>query len=531
MRVLLVNPEVRDCFWSRTESCFLSGKKALLPPLGLITLAALLPREWDFRVRDLSIEPLTEDDWSWADVVMVTGMIVHRQRMFELIREAKQRGKKVVVGGPYVTSATREVLETEPDIVVRGEAENLIDDLLEAIETNSALQVIERSERPDLALSPIPRYDLVNLQDYLVPSIQSSRGCPFDCEFCDVVNLQGRNVRFKSDDQVINELEALFRMGWRGQIFMADDNFIGSKKRSVRLLKRISEWQVSRGKPFCFFGQVSVNLGRDQELIDLMTEARFGDIFVGLESPDVDALEKCGKKQNLGGPLDDAINNLKKSGLLVTGSFIIGVDGEGKGVGKRISELVERTDMPMAQIHTMWAIPNTRLWHRLKQEGRLLENVNPDPMDISDPQFNFITSRPTEEIIEEWRGAWETMYEHSNFLGRAYRCFRAMRPTKKALGISTEPPIPPDAAQWPALPRKYLAEMLGVLRFLWRQGIVSSSRIQFWRQADLIFRKNRSRWKWYMGVCGAGEDMYKVTRLILEGRNRTGSASRTNPGR
>ena len=253
MRVLLINPELNDQIWSRPETCLLTGKKALLPPLGLITLAALLPQEWEFRVKDLSAASLTDDDWEWANVVMITGMIVHKRRLLELVLESRQRGKKVVVGGPYATSSTSVVLEAEPDIIVRGEAENLMEDLLEALEHNSRLRVIERAERPDMALSPLPRHDLVDLNQYILPAIQSSRGCPFDCEFCDVVNLQGRTVRFKSDDQVINELEALFRLGWRGQIFMADDNFIGSRKRSLKTLRRIDEWQQSRGETLLFF--------------------------------------------------------------------------------------------------------------------------------------------------------------------------------------------------------------------------------------------------------------------------------------
>lgn len=523
MKVLLIQPDVHDHFWTAPEGRRLTGKKSYAPPLGLITLAALLPQEWEFTVVDLAARPVGEDDWNWADLVMISGMIVHRLSMIGLVHEAKRRGKKVVVGGPYATSAPDEIVEAGADCIVRGEAENAIPLLLEALANDGGSStVLGPAEKPDIASTPIPRFDLLDFNDYIYMTIQCSRGCPFDCEFCDVVNLLGRKVRFKSDDQVISELDALYDLGWRSQVFVCDDNFVGSRKQTIPLLHRIIEWQEQKGRPFSFTTQASINLGRDDELIDLMTAARFGDVLIGIESADTGALEKAGKQQNLRGSVEESINHLKKNGLRITGSFILGADGEKEGAGARICELVERTDMPIAQICTMWALPNTRLWHRLKKEGRLLEDVFTEDADIAAPIFNFVPSRPADEILTEYKECWDRLYDRSNYIARAYRYFRAMRPTRKALGIDTCPPAPAETLVR-RTPRELYIFLLAAIRVIWRQGIASRARIQFWRQAVRLRKENPSRWKWYMLLCAAGEDLFRIRRAMLQRHRSAGS--------
>lgn len=517
MRVLLINPEVSDYFWTMPDLCRLAGRKTIMPPLGLLTLAALLPQDWEFRVVDLSARPLTDDDWNWAELAMVTGMVVHKHRMLRLVREAAERGTRVVVGGPYATSVPEQFCEARADLIVRGEAENTVPLLLRALESDGRGTVIECDATVDLTSSPIPRFDLLDWNHYIYPAIQTSRGCPFDCEFCDVVNLLGREQRYKTPDQVIAELETLYQLGWRGQIFICDDNFIGSRKRAVGILRRLIQWQESRGKPFCFGTQVSINLGRDNDLIDLMTAASFGDVFVGIESPDSGALQTAGKHQNLRGSLQDSLNNLKRNGLLVWGSFIVGADGEDPGVGERICRLVEETDIPKAMINTMWALPNTRLWNRLKQEGRLLEDLDTEEANISRPRFNFIPSRPSADIIDDYRKIWDRLYERSCFFSRTYRYFRAMRPTRKALGIDMSPQVALQAPKLVLGKRKFLDILRALLSVLWRQGILPSGRISYWSRMLKMRFKNPSRWSWYFGTCVTAEDLFRLREVIRNG--------------
>ena len=276
MRVLLIDPEFPQSFWSLVENKKLVGRKALTPPLGLLTVAALLPQEWEFRLADLNTGPLTASSWQWADLVMITGMIIQREGILRLVREAKERGKTVIVGGPCASSLPQEVLDAGADFLVRGEGETTIPRLLAALREGQPGGVIEEDGKPNMAISPVPRFDLVTLDDYAIIGIQTSRGCPFDCEFCDIVSLYGRTPRGKDPGQVIAELETLYRLGWRGLVFFSDDNFIGNQDHARAILNRLIPWVQARGEPFGFWTQASVNLGQDREMIDLLTAANFG---------------------------------------------------------------------------------------------------------------------------------------------------------------------------------------------------------------------------------------------------------------
>ena len=262
MRVLLINPEFPGSFWSLQQSCELLGRKTLMPPLGLLTLAALLPADWELRLVDLNARPLRPDDWDWAELVMLSGMIVQREGLLNLIREAKARHKTVVVGGPFATSVPQEILEAGADFLVRGEGETTIPLWLAAWQAGETHGVIEPDGRPEMTLSPVPRFDLLNLDDYIIVGIQTSRGCPFNCEFCDIVNLYGRKPRYKSPDQVLAELETLFNLGWRREVFICDDNFIGNQTHARAILKKLIPWMKSHGEPFSFWTQASANLGQ-----------------------------------------------------------------------------------------------------------------------------------------------------------------------------------------------------------------------------------------------------------------------------
>ncbi len=273
----MIFPRMPLSFFSYSKVVHRMGCKALFPSLSLITVAALLPREWQLRLVDVNVEPVTDQMWAWAEMVMISGMMIQGPNMLALIREAKARGKTVVVGGTYPSSMPEEVLQAGPDFLIRGEGENTLPLFLAALAQGRQGGVIECDAKPDLATSPIPRFDLLNLKDYANLAIQTSRGCPHNCEFCDVVQLYGRRPRYKEPRQVIAELETIYRLGWRGPIFVSDDNFIGNKTHARAILRELIPWSKSRGEPFGFTTQTTVSLGQDVALMDLMTQANFGD--------------------------------------------------------------------------------------------------------------------------------------------------------------------------------------------------------------------------------------------------------------
>ncbi len=514
MRALLVCPEFPLSFWSFQKSCRLRGNKTVNPPLGLVTVAALLPAEWEMRLVDLNTRSLTEEDWQWADLVLISAMYIQRAGLLALVREAKRRGKTVVAGGPHPTSLPEAVLEAGCDFVVRGEGENTIPLLLEAMK-HGKTGIIENDEKPDLTTSPIPRFDLLRLNDYATVTIQTSRGCPFDCEFCDVVNLFGRIPRYKTPKQVIAELETLHRLGARGSVFICDDNFIGSKKHARALLQELTPWLRSRGEPFSFLTQASVNLGQDLEMIDLMTAANLEEVFIGIESPDENVLQTSHKYHNIKNPLVESLRNIKQNGLAVIGSFIIGLDGETKGAGERICAFMEQTAIPMAMLGVLQAAPHTSLWHRLEREGRLRQDVGDDVGTFS--ALNYEPDRPEAEIMQEYVDAWDYLYEPSRYLARAYRYHLAMRPARRAQAAAAGGPLPKDRVPDQGMTwRRILIEIKAFFRILWWQGIRPSYRGQFWTQMIGMWRQNPTRFIEYIVTCAMGEDLFDMRRVVRE---------------
>jgi len=514
MRALLVCPEFPLSFWSFQKSCQLLGAKTVNPPLGLLTVAAMLPAAWELRLADLNTRSLTEADWQWADLIMISAMYIQRAGLLALVREAKRRGKTVVAGGPHPTSLPEAVLEAGCDFVVRGEGENTIPLLLEAMR-HGKTGVIENGGKPDLKTSPVPRFDLLQLKDYITCTIQTSRGCPFDCEFCDVVNLFGRTPRYKTPKQVLAELETLHRLGARGSVFICDDNFIGSKKHTRAFLNELIPWLRSRGEPFRVLTQASVNLGQDPEMIDLMTAANLREVFIGIESPDELVLKTSHKYHNIKNPLLESLSTLKKNGLEVIGSFIIGLDGEKKGAGERICAFIEQTDLPVAMLGVLQASPHTNLWHRLGREGRLRPDVGDDSGTFS--ALNYEPDRPEAEIMQEYVEAWDQLYEPSRYLARAYRYYLAMRPASGAQAVSRGEALPKDRALAQGLTlRRMLIGVKSVFKILWWQGLRPSYRRQVWSQLLGMWRQNPTRFRQYFLTCVEGEDLFAMRKVVRE---------------
>lgn len=507
--ILLLYPPLPSSFWSFSETLAMTGKKAVLPPLGLLTVAALLPADWNIRLVDLNVRPLAEDDWRGIDLALVTGMLVQREGLLELVAQAKARNIPIAAGGAYPTTSPQEVLEAGCDFLIQGEGENTIPEWLTALEAGRTSGTFACSDKPDLADSPRPRYDLVSLDDYESMSLQTSRGCPFACEFCDIVSLFGRKQRHKSPDQVLDELEAIRRLGFRGTVFVADDNFVGNRAHAVALLQRIVEWQARHGEPFDFITQASVNLGQDIPLIDLLTAANFSYVFVGIESPDEDVLRSAHKLQNVRNPLLDSLRAINANGLSVIGSFILGMDGETAGAGARMQAFAEAADLPWVMVNVLRALPKTALWDRLEREGRLHDGIAESGWDSL---TNFTPQRPIETIFAEQVAALAALYTPGAYLGRVLRATLAMRPTR-----ASRPGAAPKAKADPALAvaqRNRRSDILPVLRLVWRQGVVGEARWQFWRQLITVAWRNPSRLQRYIVLCGLGENLFSFVRHI-----------------
>ncbi|NEO88611.1 MAG: B12-binding domain-containing radical SAM protein, partial [Spirulina sp. SIO3F2] len=469
----------------------LVGRKAMLPPLGLITVGAMLPQDWELRLVDRNVSELTEADWAWADIIFLSGMIVQREDYVAMINEAQKRGIPVAVGGPYATAMTKEV--EAADYLVLDEGEITIPMFLEALENGEKSGKFRATEKPDVTTTPIPRFDLLDLDAYSEMAVQFSRGCPFQCEFCDIIVLYGRKPRTKTPEQLIAELDYLYELGWRRGVFMVDDNFIGNKRNVKLLLKEMIPWMEKRGYPFSFDTEASVDLANDQELMDLMTAAGFGAVFLGIETPDEESLEITKKFQNTRDPLSESINKIISSGLRVMAGFIIGFDGEKTGAGQRIVDFVEKTTIPTAIYSMLQALPDTALWHRLEKEDRLLDGIGTINQTTL---MNFVPTRPLEEIAREYVDGFMQLYDPVKFLDRTYRHYRILGTApchaerrRKRKGK----PKGKDGIDW---------RMLRALAILaWRQGVVRETRVKFWVYLWEMFKHNRGGISSYLGVC------------------------------
>lgn len=500
MRVLLLYPLFPKSFWSFDKALELIGRKVSLPPLGMITVAAILPQTWEFRLVDRNVRFETEDDWAWADLVIISGMIVQKPDLLDLIREAKQRGKLVAAGGPYLTSVPEAAQEAGVDFLILDEGEITLPLFVEALERGETSGIFSANgEKPDVTTTPIPRYDLLDLKAYSDMSVQFSRGCPFQCEFCDIIVLYGRKPRTKTPAQLLAELQTLYDLGWRRSIFVVDDNFIGNKRNVKLLLRELGPWMAARGYPFRLSTEASVDLAQDQELLDLMIAANFSAVFLGIETPDTDSLALTQKFQNTRNSLIEAVQTINRVGLRVMAGFIIGFDGEKPGAGDRIVEFVEATAIPQALCSMLQALPNTALWYRLRKEGRLLdsdEEANIHQTTLT----NFIPTRPLEELAREYVNCFWQMYEPDRYLARVYRHFLQMQPTPHKKKFK--------------LPE--FSDIRALFLICWRQGVKRKTRFQFWRQLFSIIRHNPGVFESYLTNCAHLEHFIDYREIVRD---------------
>jgi radical SAM superfamily enzyme YgiQ (UPF0313 family) len=427
-RALLVYPRFgSQSFWNYQETCKATGASYSATPLGLITVAALLPRHWEVRLVDRNVEDLKGDDLAWADVVMTGGMLPQQRDALALIGLAHAAGKPVAIGGPDVT-ASPDVYQAA-DFQVRGEAEEILASFAGDFEAGRSGGSYVAAEYPDVARSPVPRFDLLKLDRYMHVGVQFSRGCPFDCEFCNVIELNGRRPRTKSVEQVLRELDALLGVGYRGHVDFVDDNFIGNRKAAKPLLRALSGWLEERRHPFEFSTEASLDLAADAELLELMKAANFFAIFVGIETPDAAVLQETHKTQNTRLDIAESVRKIHGAGIFVNAGFIIGFDAERAGISEAMVACIEDASIPVCMVGLLYALPGTQLSRRLQAEGRLRTDAHAvleDDADQCTSGLNYATRRPRGEMLGDYRTVLQRIYAPAAFFGRVRRASRQL---------------------------------------------------------------------------------------------------------
>jgi radical SAM superfamily enzyme YgiQ (UPF0313 family) len=482
MKILLVYPECPNTFWSLKHALGIISKKAILPPLGLLTVAAMLPRGWEKRLIDMGVEPLVDEDIEWADYVFISAMHIHRESVDKIIARCKRLGAKIVAGGPLFTSGYEN--SHEIDHLVLGEGEVTLPAFLRDLAGGHPKYVYASEQWADVKTTPVPSWELVNMKKYACMPIQYSRGCPFACDFCDVTILFGNKMRTKTSDQILAELEQLYLRGWRDPVFFVDDNFIGNKRElKTEVLPAIIRWMKARKQPFALNTQVSINLCDDEELMKLMVQARFDTVFVGIETPDEEGLAECNKAQNRNRDLVASVKKIQSFGLQVQGGFILGFDSDKPSIFATLTRFIQESGIVTAMVGLLNAPPGTKLYKRLLKENRLLKGASGDNTDLS---MNFIPKMKYEELVEGYKNVVRRIYSHKLYYERVITFLRNYRP------------LPGSKL------RLHSYDLQAFLRSIWVLGIRESGRIYYWKLLawSLLRRPKLLSWAVLLAIYG-----------------------------
>ncbi|MBD3235928.1 MAG: DUF4070 domain-containing protein, partial [Candidatus Eisenbacteria bacterium] len=481
-KVLLISPRFSlHSFWNYQETCQVVGARYVAAPLGLITVAALLPREWELRLIDCNTGDLRDSDLEWADLVMVGSMLSQQRDALRIIARAQAAEKPVVIGGPDVTASPDVYAAAE--FRVLGEAEDVMGDFAAAWRAGALRATFAAESFPDLSRSPTPRFDLLVLEDYMHVGVQFSRGCPYNCEFCNVIELNGRRPRQKSTAQMLRELDALYELGHRGHVEFVDDNLIGNRKAARSLFERVADWRRRHGYPFEFTSEASLNLADDDDLLARMSRAGFFAIFVGIESPDNETLLSTRKMQNAQRDIAASVRKIQRAGIFVNAGFIVGFDGESASVAQAMIDCIEEAAIPVCMVGLLYALPNTQLARRLCAEGRLHATFDRPASDSDTDQctsgLNYVTLRPRAEILRDYREILRAIYGPGAFFGRARRMARDLGRARPGLRGS-----------W----RSRLRDLRSFARITRQLGLRDrESRAPYWRAlADCLWHNPRA---------------------------------------
>jgi len=459
MKILLVYPEYPDTFWSFKYALKFISRKATFPPLGLLTIAAMLPKEWEKKLVDMTATTLSDSDIEWADYVFISAMSIQKESVKRVIAKCKRLGAKIVAGGSLFTTGYKDFEDV--DHLILNEAEITLPPFLKDLEEGNPKHIYTSDKWADIKKTPIPLWELTDMKKYASMCIQYSRGCPFNCEFCDVTLLFGHKVRIKTKDQILAELENLYLRGWRSGVFIVDDNFIGNKRELKKeVLPAMIDWMKKRKHPFSFTTQVSINLSDDEELMQLMVQAGFNAVFVGIETPNEESLAECGKFQNINRDLIACVKKIQRFGLQVQGGFIVGFDSDPLSIFERLIAFIQKSGIVTAMVGLLNAPRGTRLYQRLVKEDRLLKDVSGDNTDLS---INFIPKMNYEALISGYKRVLRTIYSPKHYYERIQTLLRNFKPLQK---------------------KKYqfhLCYLKAFVKSIWLLGIRGKGRIYYWK--------------------------------------------------
>ena len=469
MNILLLYPEFPDTFWSFKHALKFIRKKAASPPLGLLTVAAMLPSAWEKRLVDVNVSKITEKDLGWADYAFISGMVVQRESARSIIARCKEAGLKIVAGGPLFTSEHEQF--DQVDHFVLNEAEVTLAPFLRDLEQGCARRVYATSEFPDIRKTPVPLWELADLKRYASMNIQFSRGCPYDCEFCNITALLGHRPRIKSAGQIRAELDGLYQLGWHGGVFFVDDNFIGNKRRlKNELLPALIEWQKDKGG-MTFHTEVSIDLADDESLMRMMVEAGFDAVFIGIETPDEESLAECNKKQNKNRNLVEDVKRIQRAGMQVQAGFIVGFDHDTPSIFQRQIDFIQKSGIMTAMVGLLQAPAGTRLYERLKREGRLLGHMSGDNVDGS---TNIIPKMNMDTLREGYKKILLDIYSPKNYYRRVKTFLREYKAPEIKISLD-------------------FGRIMAFLRSNIRLGIFGKERIHYWKLLLwTLFRRPRS---------------------------------------
>jgi radical SAM superfamily enzyme YgiQ (UPF0313 family) len=458
MKILLIYPEYPDTFWSFKHALKFIRKKAALPPLGLLTIGAMLPEEWVKRLVDMNVTKLTDKDLVWADYALISGMSIQRTSAHEAVTRCKRAGLKIIAGGPLFTGEYDQF--DDVDHFVLNEAELTLAPFLADLEKGCARRIYKTSEFCDIQKTPPPMWELLNFKHYASMSIQFSRGCPFNCEFCNVTALLGHRARIKTSDQIVSELDSLYSQGWRGQVFFVDDNFIGNKAYlKTNLLPSLIEWQKGK-KKVPFYTEASINLADDKLLMDMMVDAGFDTVFIGIETPNEESLTECNKQQNKNRDLIENVKLIQRTGLQVQGGFIVGFDSDTPSIFQRQIEFIQKSGIVTAMVSTLNAPPGTRLFERMRKEGRLIGLFSGDNVNGS---TNIVPKMGFETLREGYRTMIQHIYSPRHYYKRMMTFLREYEMPKSGR-------VPLD-----------FQRLIAAFRSSIRLGLLGKERFQYWK--------------------------------------------------